>query len=121
MSPSIRTRFVALLLPLQLAASHAAETPELRYAEIRPILEAHCVDCHSGWFPKAGLRLDSRAGVLEGGRSGPAIVPGRADQGYLMRALRLPDGHRGKMPPGDGRLSEAEIERLRVWIHQGAH
>src|SRR5437773_367202 len=46
---------------------------------IRPLLVQHCYSCHSAQAPKlkGGLRLDSREGLLKGGASGPAIIPGK--------------------------------------------
>ena len=45
---------------------------------VRPLLAENCYACHSAEAPSvfADLRLDSRAGVLRGGDSGPAVVPG---------------------------------------------
>ena len=88
--------------------------------DIKPIFDKHCVDCHSGWFPQAGLRLDSLEGVREGGRSGPAIVPGSPEKGWIPHSLRLPEGRRGKMPPGEQRLSAEESRLIDAWIRQGA-
>src|SRR5215470_5536154 len=69
--------------------------------KIRPVLVTHCYKCHSadsdGGQPKAGLRLDTKAGVLAGGESGAAIVPGDAAGSLIIEALR----HDGlEMPPG---------------------
>ena len=95
----------------------AGQTPEDRSAtvtyaqDVKPVLDKYCAHCHGGWFPKAGLRLDSLQGILKGGRSGPAIVPGEPAKGWLMRSLRLEDGRRGKMPPGKQRLLAA-LSRL---------
>src|SRR5687767_921794 len=43
---------------------------------VRPILVAKCFECHASASKKVqgGLLLDSRAGVLKGGDSGPAAV-----------------------------------------------
>ena len=49
--------------------------------KIRPVLVQHCYECHSqrAKQPKAGLLLDTRAGIRRGGESGPAVVPGDVD------------------------------------------
>src|SRR5262245_32865073 len=44
---------------------------------IRPILVARCFECHGEKKQEAGVRLDSRSGLLKGGESGPAIVSGK--------------------------------------------
>ena len=43
---------------------------------IRPTLVNECYECHSGQKQKNGLRVDSRAGLLKGGDSGPALIAG---------------------------------------------
>ena len=86
---------------------------------IRPLLAEHCYACHSAKAPSvfAGLRLDSRAGILEGGDSGPAVVPGDAAASLLVKAVR--GEARTPMPP-TGRLSEERIADLAAWIDEGA-
>jgi hypothetical protein len=59
-------------------------TPEqARFFEskIRPVLATKCASCHSAGAEKlkGGLRVDSRAGLLKGGDTGPAVVPGHLD------------------------------------------
>src|SRR5262245_47280726 len=47
-------------------------------SKIRPVLVENCYKCHSQGAEKVkgGLLLDTRDGVLKGGNTGPAIVPG---------------------------------------------
>jgi mono/diheme cytochrome c family protein len=87
-------------------------------ASVRPIFATHCYDCHTVDTPGM-LRLDSREGMLKGGKSGPAIVPGDADASLLMKAIRHATGVR-PMPMQRPRLSDAEIATLGAWIQQGA-
>jgi len=89
-----------------------------RYFEqhVRPLLLTHCVKCHGPKKQFAGLRLDSREGMLTGGESGAAIVVHKPDESLLIEAVRRESF---EMPP-DNELSPAEIEKLRVWIAQGA-
>jgi len=72
-------------------------------SQIRPVLVTHCYECHSSEskIVQGGLRLDSSAGLLKGGDTGSAIVPGKAEMSLLIKALRY-DGI--EMPP-KGRLS----------------
>src|SRR5262249_47037690 len=55
--------------------------------EVRPLLAARCHECHGPAKVKGGLRLDSRAAALAGGRSGPAVVPGQPDESLLIDAI----------------------------------
>lgn len=85
---------------------------------VLPIFETHCYECHhhgSGTM-KGGLALDLRAGLLLGGGSGPAIVPGNPDASRLIQAVEYRDL---EMPPKE-RLSDAQIQALRRWIEDGA-
>lgn len=83
---------------------------------IRPLFDRHCISCH-GEEAAGGLKLDSRRGVLVGGDSGPAVVPGEVDESLLLAVLRH-DGEL-RMPP-DEKLSRRQIEQLRDWVRQGA-
>jgi len=66
-----------------------------------------------------GLQLDAREHALQGGKSGPALVPGKPDESLLIRAVSYSQ-ERLKMPP-QGKLSDDEIATLRSWIQTGAH
>src|SRR3954468_16139683 len=115
----VRVAFLfAVAVPL------AAQTSEgLTYFEqnIRPLLAANCYGCHSPRLdkPMGGLFLDSRAGMLKGGRSGvPAIVPGKPEESLLLGAV-LGNNKDLRMPPGKT-LDATEIEHLALWIKMGA-
>ncbi|MBI3876944.1 MAG: PSD1 domain-containing protein [Verrucomicrobia bacterium] len=85
------------------------------------MLVERCYECHSASAKKikAGLRLDSRDGLLKGGESGqPAIIPGDAEQSQLIRALRWTDD-KLQMPPKK-KLSDAHIADFVAWINSGA-
>jgi hypothetical protein len=65
---------------------------------IRPVLVDVCHRCHGGATTSGGLRIDSRAGLLKGGDSGPAIVAGEPDSSLLLRAIQR-DADVSAMPP----------------------
>src|SRR4051794_15479199 len=75
--------------PRQVAtpAASAPQSAEYFESSIRPVLAANCYDCHAD-EKMAGLRVDSRDGLLKGGRSGPAIVPGDPEKSLLIQAVR---------------------------------
>jgi mono/diheme cytochrome c family protein len=85
---------------------------------IRPLLAANCYACHTE-TATAGLRVDSREGLLRGGTSGPAIVPGKPDESTLIKAVQHADGY-PKMPRGRTKLAAADIEALAAWVRDGA-
>ena len=103
----------ALSLPL-----FAAETPgDFFESKVRPVL-ARCYGCHAE-NAVAGLRVDSREGLLRGGKSGPAIVVGAPDESAVVQAVKGIGG-RMAMPPAGNRLEAHEIEALSRWIAMGA-
>jgi hypothetical protein len=85
-------------------------------ADIRPILRAHCFDCHGATEEKeGGLDLRLVRFQLNGGDSGPAIVPGDPDASYLLARIRA-----GEMPPTAGKISPQETDTIARWIAAGA-
>src|SRR4051812_6478547 len=94
----------------------APQATEVFEATIRPILAANCYDCHADQR-MGGLRVDSRAALLKGGRSGPAIVPGDPDKSLLIQAVRQAGAL--KMPKG-GVLAPEEVAVLVDWVKAGA-
>ncbi|MBW3598115.1 MAG: PSD1 and planctomycete cytochrome C domain-containing protein [Planctomycetes bacterium] len=86
--------------------------------KIRPVLVERCYACHaaSAKEVKGGLLLDTRNGMLQGGDSGTAVVPGDAEKSRLLSALRYEDY---EMPP-DGRLPEEVVRDFEAWIRMGA-
>ncbi|MBL8815846.1 MAG: DUF1553 domain-containing protein [Planctomyces sp.] len=96
------------------------ESQQLEFFEskIRPILAEHCYECHSSAAKsiKGGLQVDSRQGLLMGGDSGPAIVPGDSDGSLLMQAMR----HESFEMPPDQKLPEQVLSDFRAWIDSGA-
>jgi hypothetical protein len=79
--------------------------------EVLPILKAHCVTCHSGPVPQAGLDLHTQELVLKGGRSGPAVQPGVSDRSLLIEKVVSKS-----MPPVGAKLTDLQISVLRHWI-----
>ena len=65
---------------------------------------------------KAELYVDSRHGMLEGGESGPAVIPGKPDESPLIAAVKY---EAIEMPP-DRKLAPQQIEALTTWVEMGA-
>lgn len=96
--------------------------PDSFYAQhIHPIFDANCVSCHGSARTKGGLRLDSFAGLMRGGRDGDVIVAGSPEKSLLIERITLPAGDKHAMP-ADGKppLNAQEIAWIRAWIQQGA-
>ena len=95
-----------------------AQDPTLFETRVRPVLAANCFACH-GESAMAGLRVDSRAGLLKGGETGPAIVPGDPEKSALLKAVQHAEGF-PRMPRGRAKLAAADIEAIAEWIRAGA-
>jgi hypothetical protein len=88
--------------------------------DIKPLLDGHCLKCHSDEKPKSHFRLTSREAALRGGEHGVDIFPGRSERSPLLfyvaglvEDLAMPPAGRG-VP-----LTSQEVGRLRAWIDQG--
>ena len=89
--------------------------------EVQPILRENCFKCHSHSAEKikGGLVLDSLDGMLTGGDTGPAIIPGDVEKSLLIKAIRYKDEDL-QMPPKDKKLSESQITTIEQWVKDGA-
>ena len=87
--------------------------------DVRPILESRCYECHGPKKAKGRLRLDLKASAIKGGLTGPAVIPGNADDSLLVRRVLGLDGE-DRMPKDKDPLPDAQVALLRAWIAQGA-
>jgi Protein of unknown function (DUF1553)/Protein of unknown function (DUF1549)/Planctomycete cytochrome C len=117
---------VRLILPLLLLASpalaNADETTsgvEFFEKKVRPLLVDNCYICHSAdTNSKGGLRVDDRNGLIQGGSSGPAVVPGNPEDSLLLQAVQHAEGV-ARMPPKK-KLTDDQLADLTRWIKEGA-
>ena len=87
-----------------------------------PILHVRCVVCHGRRKQEGGLDVRTRASLLKGGKSGPAIIPGKPDESLLIKRIVAEE-----MPPLEFQqayavrpVTSVELEKLRQWIAAGA-
>jgi len=101
------------------AGEAAPEQVEFFEQKIRPVLAEHCYSCHSAQAKKlkAGLYLDSLGGVMKGGDSGPAVIPGNPEKSLLNQAVRYHDPDLA-MPP-KVKLSDRVIADFEQWVKMG--
>ena len=86
--------------------------------DVKPIFARRCLGCHSAGEMRAGLSLESYAGVLKGGGSGEIVVAGRPATSMLFKVISHEEGV-PQMPLGLARLPDAEIAVIRDWIQRG--
>lgn len=116
--------FAARAQELPLGPAQLNRTEPVDFArEIQPLFQRHCVACHQSQVAEAGLNLETRDGALEGGGSGPGIVPNKPDQSLIMS--RVTGREEPLMPPEDNDsgaepLTAEQLGLLKLWIEQGA-
>ena len=107
------------ILVLALLTGGGDPDPAAHFRErVLPLLQARCISCHGPEKQKGGLRLDSRAAVLKGGESGPAIVAGDPAKSLLLQAVNQTHPEI-KMPPKE-KLAADQVEALARWIKEEA-
>jgi mono/diheme cytochrome c family protein len=138
MTKTIKLTAVALTATFGLAAAATAQNATgplppastkqgVTYTtDIKAILDASCVKCHSGDKPKAKLKLDSLESALKGGKDGPILKSGDSANSFVVKAVaHLTADHDSWMPPLNNRagikpLTPDQIGLIRAWIDQGA-
>ena len=98
------------------------ESREISQWAVLPILQLRCTVCHGTRKQEGGLDLRTTAAILKGGKSGPAIVPGKPADSLLLKRI-----HDGEMPPrrelvkySVKPMETSELTLVTKWIEQGA-
>tara|TARA_B110000438_G_C15606066_1_gene560176 strand:- start:73 stop:468 length:396 start_codon:yes stop_codon:yes gene_type:complete len=84
-------------------------------AEVLPLLEKHCWECHSEDSAELGLKLNTYEGVMAGSDYGTIIDPGDADGSLLVDMIQS-----GDMPEDGDPVPPADLEVIMNWINEGA-
>ena len=110
-----------------LAGSHSKDPADPRIKrltqhDVLPILLLRCTTCHGPQRQDGGLDLRTRAGMVKGGKSGTALVPGNAAESPMIQRIKTE-----ACPPQELLLTffvqrppAAEVEQLSKWIAAGA-
>jgi hypothetical protein len=100
--------------------SPAARSDGLFRDRILPLLEDRCFPCHGkGDELEGGLDLTTRAAMLKGGETGPALVPGKPEESRMYQAV-LRTGELVMPPKENAALDEQQTAALKTWIASGA-
>ena len=84
---------------------------------VGPALERRCGSCHNDDLGRGGLSVASYDEVLEGGRSGPGIVPGALSKSEIYKRVNLPADHQKYMPRDEKTpLTPAQVQVIGWWI-----
>ena len=108
----------SFILGLFAVAVTASAQPAISFStDIRPILETSCWKCHGGALQLSKFDLRTRDAALKGGAKGADLIPGKAEE---SRLYRLVAGLEKPSMPMDGKLTAAQIAKIKDWIEQGA-
>ena len=106
----------ALLLSLIIPALAKADDRLTYEKHVRPILKAHCFQCHGeGGEVKGNLDLRLRRLIVKGGDTGEGLIPGKPGESTLLQRVKA-----GEMPPNKKLVPEKEVAILEKWIAEGA-
>ncbi|RMF02338.1 MAG: hypothetical protein D6772_03615 [Bacteroidetes bacterium] len=87
----------------------SCETSSVSYLQnLVPLLQTHCVGCHSGSTPSANINLSTYAGVRAVGLNGRLVGAIRHDSGFSA------------MPQGGAKLDDCSIRQFEAWVADGA-
>ena len=111
--------FLASVSPTKAAPAHPTEAEVMNN-----IFNTHCIVCHGKRVQEADLDLRTRESMIRGGKSGPALIPGKAASSLVYQKIA-----RNEMPPkknifGDQvyvrRVDARDISALKNWINAGS-
>src|ERR1043166_5679028 len=122
-------RFSTLAVLLAAGSAFSQDKPapsadglEFFEKRIRPVLVDKCYKCHSQKSEKvkADLYVDNREGLLKGGETGPAVVPGDPEKSLLIHAIRYDADDLDMPPKNEDRRTADQVRDFETWVKMGA-
>src|SRR5262245_29755886 len=92
----------------------AADRPVDFVRDIQPLLADRCNHCHGEDEQEGQLRLDAKAIVMRGGKTGPLLIPGKSSESLIVQRI-AGLGTEKRMPLEDDPLSAEQIGLIRAW------
>ena len=125
MKSAINHRVVrnGLLLVAVLMLAACGEREVSYKADVRPILEQYCVECHGAGGQGteiSGLSLASYDSLMQGTRFGSIVKPGDSLSSVLIMLVEGRADPSIKMPHGKQSIPQDKIDVLKKWVEQGA-
>ena len=129
---NVKLLFSIVLVGLSLQIAACGRGKVSFSADVQPILEVACLECHNSsgeGIAASGFSVVDYAAVMKGTELGPAVIPGSSMSSTLYRVIAGKTDPEIRMPPhhdeslADGRglsLGAEQIELIGVWIDQGA-
>ncbi|MEO0794242.1 MAG: c-type cytochrome domain-containing protein [Verrucomicrobiota bacterium] len=88
---------------------------------VEPIFAQKCYECHMAKSFKGNLVMDSYEGLIDGGSTGPSLVPGSIEESLLIARIHLPLADEEHMPPANKpQMTDEETKLVEWWIQAGA-
>jgi hypothetical protein len=116
-------RFSVCAAALAMAVAACAPRGISYQADVRPILEQHCLECHApggAGQVASGFDMSSYESLMRGGKFGPFVVPGDVLASNLIILVEGRAHPSITMPHGRGKIPAADIEVLKTWVQEGA-
>jgi len=117
-SRAVFTAILALVIVAPAGLDAQTDSTAQFLTRVAPILQKNCLACHSATAKMGGLVMDSYDSLMKGGKDGPAIVPGKADESRLIQMLQ--GKVQPRMPFNSDPLPAADIAAIAAWINAGA-
>src|SRR5689334_15369578 len=70
------------------AARTEPKAPPDFVRDVLPIIESHCLRCHSAAVQKGGLVMDTHEDLMQGGEKGVVITPGNSGDSRLIKMVQ---------------------------------
>ena len=99
-------------------AAAPQKSAQISYADVQPIFQDNCTNCHTGTNPPKNLNLTTYQDIMEGSQSGPVVIAGNPGESELIR--RVKGLASPQMPLAGAPLSKRQIQTLEKWIQTGA-
>ncbi len=104
--------------PIVIARPDGSETVSFK-KDIAPWMVGVCLGCHGTRNPRNEFSLATFEGIMRGGESGPAVMPGDPDNSYIVDLVLRQDPV--KMPAGNQtRIKRSQAKALETWVKEGA-
>ena len=90
--------------------------------DVVPLMKKYCLPCHSEeQMNPSELFMDSYETIMEGGKHGKPVEPGKANESLMIQKLSEKPPFGDRMPlKAKEPLSDEEVKILIDWINQGA-
>src|SRR5439155_16870524 len=117
---ALSLRLLCYLFAAPLLYSPACDATPVSFTnDIAPILWRKCISCHDEKKAKGGLRLQTYAALMAGGKDKePVLIAGKPEESAMYKLLTTTDPD-DRMPQKDDPLPKDDIELIRRWIAEG--